>query len=37
VPIVAIVLMLATPRGRLNGPAVIGSWWLGLAIVGTMA
>ena len=35
-PIVAIVLILATPRGRANGPAFIGGWWLGLAIVGTI-
>ena len=35
-PIVAIVLMLATPRGGVNGPAFIGGWWLGLAIVGTI-
>src|SRR3954447_10655685 len=28
--------MLVTPRGRLNGPAFIIGWWLGLAIVGTI-
>src|SRR3954454_4887734 len=35
-PIVAVVLMLVTPRGRLNGPAFIIGWWVGLAIVGTI-
>src|SRR5262245_4127105 len=33
-PIVAVVLMLVTPRGRVNGPAFIVGWWVGLAIVG---
>jgi threonine/homoserine/homoserine lactone efflux protein len=36
VPIVAVVLMLATPRGRINGPAFLGGWLLGLAVVGTV-
>jgi hypothetical protein len=35
-PIVAVVLMLATPKGRLNGPAFLGGWWLGLAAVGAI-
>lgn len=35
-PIVAVVLMLATERGRLNGPAFVGGWWIGLAIVGAI-
>jgi threonine/homoserine/homoserine lactone efflux protein len=35
-PIVAVVLMLVTPRGRTNGPAFIFGWWLGLAIVGAI-
>jgi threonine/homoserine/homoserine lactone efflux protein len=35
-PIVAVVLMLATPSGRVNGPAFILGWWLGLAVVGTI-
>jgi threonine/homoserine/homoserine lactone efflux protein len=35
-PIVAVVLMLVTPRGRANGPAFILGWWLGLAIVGAI-
>jgi threonine/homoserine/homoserine lactone efflux protein len=33
-PIVAVVLMLVTPRGRLNGPAFVLGWWVGLAVVG---
>jgi threonine/homoserine/homoserine lactone efflux protein len=36
-PIVAVVLMLVTPKGRVNGPAFIIGWWLGLAIVGAIA
>src|ERR1700754_1936489 len=36
VPIIAVVLMLATPRGRVNGPAFLGGWLLGLAAVGTI-
>ena len=35
-PIVAVVLMLVTPRGRVNGPAFIIGWWLGLGIVGVI-
>jgi threonine/homoserine/homoserine lactone efflux protein len=35
-PIVAVVLMLVTPRGRTNGPAFILGWWIGLAIVGAI-
>jgi threonine/homoserine/homoserine lactone efflux protein len=36
VPIIAVVLMLATPRGRTNGPAFIGGWLLGLGVVGAI-
>lgn len=36
-PIVAVVLMLASPRGRANGPAFLLGWFLGLAVVGTIA
>src|SRR3954463_7705543 len=36
VPIIAVVLMLATPRGRVNGPAFLGGWLVGLALVGTV-
>ncbi len=34
IPIIAVVLMLATPRARVNGPAFLVGWVLGLAIVG---
>jgi threonine/homoserine/homoserine lactone efflux protein len=36
VPIIAIVLMLGTPRARANGPAFVLGWIVGLAIVGTI-
>ncbi len=36
VPIIAVVLMLATPRARTNGPAFIAGWVLGLAGLGTV-
>src|SRR3954447_19443425 len=35
-PIIAVVLMLATPKGRINGPAFVAGWVLGLAVVGTV-
>jgi threonine/homoserine/homoserine lactone efflux protein len=35
-PIVAVVLMLATPRGRTNGPAFLLGWVVGLAVVGAL-
>ncbi|MFI0512055.1 GAP family protein [Streptomyces sp. WSLK1-5] len=35
-PIVGVVLMLATPRARSNGPALLLGWVLGLALVGTI-
>jgi threonine/homoserine/homoserine lactone efflux protein len=35
-PIVAVVLMLVTDRGRVNGPAFILGWWIGLAVVGAI-
>ena len=35
-PIVAVVLMLATPRARLNGPAFVLGWIVGLSLVGTV-
>jgi threonine/homoserine/homoserine lactone efflux protein len=34
IPIIAVVLMLATPRARVNGPAFLIGWVAGLAIVG---
>jgi threonine/homoserine/homoserine lactone efflux protein len=35
-PIVAVVLMLVTPRGRLNGVAFVLGWIAGLAVVGAI-
>jgi threonine/homoserine/homoserine lactone efflux protein len=36
VPIIGVVLMLGTPRGRVNGPAFILGWIVGLSVVGTI-
>ena len=36
VPIIAVVLMLTTPKGRVNGPAFLGGWILGIAVLGTI-
>jgi threonine/homoserine/homoserine lactone efflux protein len=36
VPIIAVVLMLVTPRARSNGPAFVAGWILGLSIVGAI-
>jgi threonine/homoserine/homoserine lactone efflux protein len=36
VAIIAVVMMLATPQGRANGPAFVLGWIGGLAIVGTI-
>jgi threonine/homoserine/homoserine lactone efflux protein len=36
VPIIAVVLMLGSPRGRVNGPAFVAGWVLGLAVVGAI-
>jgi threonine/homoserine/homoserine lactone efflux protein len=35
-PIIGVVLMLVTPRARINGPIFIGGWLVGLAVVGTV-
>ncbi|GAA1858438.1 GAP family protein [Actinomadura bangladeshensis] len=35
-PIIGVVLMLATPRARSNGPALLLGWVLGLSLVGTI-
>ena len=32
--IIAVILMLITPRARSNGPAFVAGWVLGLAVVG---
>ncbi len=37
VPIIAVILMLVTPRARSNGPAFVVGWLLGLALVGAIA
>ena len=36
VPIIAVVLMLTTPRARINGPAFVLGWLAGLAVVGAI-
>ncbi|WP_141578841.1 GAP family protein [Actinomadura sp. WMMA1423] len=35
-PIIGVVLMLATPRARSNGPALLLGWVLGLSLVGAI-
>jgi len=35
-PIIAIILILTTPKARGNGLAFLGGWLLGLAVVGTV-
>ena len=35
-PIVAVVLMLVTPGGRVNGPAFVLGWIVGLALIGAV-
>jgi hypothetical protein len=36
IPIIGVVLMLATPRARVTGLAFLGGWIAGLAILGTV-
>jgi len=36
IPIVAIVLVLGTPRARVNGPAFLLGWVVGLSLVGVL-
>jgi threonine/homoserine/homoserine lactone efflux protein len=36
IPIVAVVLMLTTPRGKINGPAFVLGWFVTVAVVGTI-
>jgi Kef-type K+ transport system membrane component KefB len=36
VPIIAVILMLVTPRARANGPAFVVGWLVGLALVGVI-
>jgi hypothetical protein len=35
-PIIAVVLILATPRARINGPAFLLGWLFGLTLVGAL-
>jgi threonine/homoserine/homoserine lactone efflux protein len=35
IPIIGVVLMLATPKARTNGPAFVAGWVAGLTLVGT--
>ncbi|WP_328474827.1 GAP family protein [Actinoplanes sp. NBC_00393] len=36
IPIIAVILMLTTPRARTNGPAFVLGWLLGLGVVGAL-
>lgn len=36
VPIIAVVLMLAGPKGRANGPAFLAGWVVGISVLGTI-
>ena len=36
VPIIAVILMLVTPKAGVNGPAFLVGWLLGLAVIGTI-
>jgi threonine/homoserine/homoserine lactone efflux protein len=36
VPIIAVVLMLSTPRARVNGPMFLLGWVIGLSVVGVI-
>jgi threonine/homoserine/homoserine lactone efflux protein len=36
IPIIAVVLMLVTPRGRVNGPMFVVGWLVGLATLGAI-
>ena len=36
IPIIAVVLMLVSARGRVNGPAFLLGWLVGLAVLGTI-
>jgi threonine/homoserine/homoserine lactone efflux protein len=36
VPIIAVVLMLATRRARINGPAFLAGWIIGIALLGAI-
>jgi threonine/homoserine/homoserine lactone efflux protein len=36
VPIIAVILLLVTPQARVNGPAFVVGWLIGLAIIGVV-
>jgi hypothetical protein len=36
IPIIAVILMLVTPRARANGPSFVLGWIVGLAIIGAI-
>jgi hypothetical protein len=36
IPIIAVVVMLGTPRARVNGPAFMAGWLVGLTLVGVV-
>ena len=36
IPIVAVILMLSTPRAKTNGPAFAVAWMIGLAAVSSV-
>ncbi len=36
VPIIAVVLMLTTPKGRVNGPSFLAGWVVGIAVLGAI-
>jgi threonine/homoserine/homoserine lactone efflux protein len=36
VPIIAVILLLVTPQARVNGPAFVVGWLIGLAIIGIL-
>jgi hypothetical protein len=36
IPIIAVVLMLTTPRARANGPVFVAGWLIGLGVVGAI-
>jgi Sap, sulfolipid-1-addressing protein len=35
-PIIAVVLILVTPRARTNGPAFLAGWFAGIGFVGAV-
>ncbi len=36
IPIIAIILMLATPKARVDGPLFVIGWFIGLVVVGVI-